>query len=576
MTSSSKKNGQTSKFAVKQLQGEIKDLFAGLIDLSDLDGTRINQDLAFLSRGFAAYAIYSLAGTSPDEAAESVVDGSGDNGIDAIFWNKNDNILWLIQSKWIQKGSGQPEYGSITTFTAGVRNLIEDNLDRPNHKLRDRMEVVERALATVGIKVNLVIAHTGTTGISSASRKCLDDLVKDLNINEGGIDAFGYQVFDKDSAYKFSVENANKLNIETSIGLSNWGRMDDPYTAFYGQVSALDLAKLWLEHKNSLFASNLRDFIGQTKANDAITQTIKEDPTAFWYLNNGVTAICQDVRRTNKGTKRLAGDFACKGISIINGAQTIGSIGRFYEENLEEGEEKLDQVEVFIKLISLEECPDGFGLQITKATNTQNHVENRDFLALDPIQRKLARELKAWDKEKTYFYKRSDEMISDDSSCTLAELTRALACSSNSVELAVIIKRDISEIWGNTASSLYKRLFNNSVSPVQLWRSVEVYRLVREYLDSKSKESKKLKKTTTHADFFITHLVFQKVKDGDVDIFQDGFCAEDYTLFLPKILDNQMDRVQQQLDKLPPSTRLGVFFKNLKKCESLKERIAEM
>ncbi|MEL6493272.1 MAG: AIPR family protein, partial [Cyanobacteria bacterium J06621_3] len=320
-------NSKTSKFAVKQLQGEVKRLFEDLIDLSDLEGTRINKDLAFLSRGFAAYTVYSLAGTSPSEAAESVVDGSGDNGIDAIFWHKGDNILWIIQTKWIQKGTGQPEYSGINTFSTGVKNLIEDNLDRPNYRLHQKKEEVENALATVGVKVNLVISHTGL-GISKVSRKCLEDLAKDLNINEDNSDAFTYQVFDKEAAYKFSVESANKLNIETEVSLCNWGKVDDPYISYYGQVSAIDLAKLWMEHRNSLFASNLRDFIGRTKANDDITQTLKEDPTSFWYYNNGVTAICQNVRRTTKGIKRLNDNFVCKGISIINGAQTIGSIGR--------------------------------------------------------------------------------------------------------------------------------------------------------------------------------------------------------------------------------------------------------
>jgi hypothetical protein len=44
-------------------------------------------------------------------------------------------VLWLIQSKWIQKGSGQPEYSGVNTFATGVRNLINDNLDRPNIKI---------------------------------------------------------------------------------------------------------------------------------------------------------------------------------------------------------------------------------------------------------------------------------------------------------------------------------------------------------------------------------------------------------------------------------------------------------
>ncbi|EKU96932.1 AIPR protein [Leptolyngbya sp. PCC 7375] len=567
-------NSNTSKFAVKQLQGEIKKLFEDLIDLTDLENTRINKEIAFLSRGFAAYTLYSLAGISASEAAESVVDGKGDNGIDAIFWHKSDNILWLVQSKWIQKGAGQPEYSGINTFSTGVRNLIEDNLDRPNYRLFHKKEEAERALATIGVKVNLLIAHTGQ-GISKMSRKCLDDLVQDLNINESDDDAFRYQVFDKDIAYKHAVENANKLNIETEFNLSNWGKMDAPYTAFYGQVSALDLAKLWLEHRNNLFANNLRDFIGRTKANDDINQTLKEDPASFWYFNNGVTILCNDLRRKTKGIKRLNDDFFCKGISIINGAQTIGSIGRFYEENPKDSEENLEQVEVFVKLISLDGCPEDFGVKVTRATNTQNHVEDRDFLALDPIQQKIARELKAWDRSKTYFYKRSAEMVSSETSCTLTEVTKAIACCSSDVKLAAITKKDISEIWSDTSSSLYKRIFNSSVSPIKLWRSVEVYRFVEDYLNLKAKESKMLKKITTHADLFIIHLVFEEINNKHISVFQDDLKSEDYDLLLPSIIESQLENVQQKLEKFPASTRLGIFFKNPNKCTALKREIIE-
>ncbi|MEM9213272.1 MAG: AIPR family protein [Cyanobacteria bacterium P01_F01_bin.150] len=564
-------SNDTQKFAVKQLQGEIKRLFGeDLIDLTDLEGSRVDKATAFLSRGFAAYTLYALAGIGANEAAESIVDGQGDNGIDAIFWHKNDNVLWFIQSKWIKKGTGQPEYKDINNFATGVRNLIEDNLDRPNSRLCQKKEETECALSTFGVKVNIVITHTGQ-GLTKTSRKCLEDLVGDLNTNEDD-EIFSYQLFDKDIAYKTAVENANKLNIEANINLSNWGKMDDP-TAFYGSISALELAELWIKHRNNLFSQNLREFIGQTKANDDITRTLKEDPTSFWYFNNGITALCQEIRRKTKGVKRLNDDFTCKGLSIINGAQTIGSIGRYYREGTDEARENLEQTEVLIKLISLEDCPENFGLDITKASNTQNHVENRDFLALDPIQRKLARELKTWDRNKTYFYKRSDEMISSENSCTLLEATEALVCNNDDLNLVVILKKDVSEFWADTSSSLYKRIFNAGVSPLNLWRSIEVYRSVKKHLQDRSNESKLVNKITIHGNFFLTHLVFHDINQGSINIFQDDIKHEDYELFLPQIIECKLDAVHNQLKRLPSSTRLGIFFKNNKKCTDLKSKI---
>ncbi|MBD2541216.1 AIPR family protein [Coleofasciculus sp. FACHB-SPT36] len=380
-------------------------------------------------------------------------------------------------------------------------------------------------------------------------------------------------MFDKDIAYQAAVENANRLNIEAEFNLSNWGKIDDPHTAFYGQINALELAELWLKHKNKLFAKNLRDFIDQTQANDEIIRTIKEEPSLFWYFNNGVTVLCQELQKKTKGTKRLSDDFFAKGISIINGAQTIGSIGRAYEDDPEDLEEKLEEAQIFIRLISLEKCSDDFGMKITKATNTQNTVESRDFVALDPTQQRLAQELKAWDKDKIYFYKRSAEMVSNENSCTLSEATIALACFNPDLGLSVIAKKDISEIWGDTSSTLYKIIFNNSISSIQLWRVVEVYRIVENELKVRSKESKSFDKIANHANLFILHLVFQSLEEQKINIFNPDFKAEDYELFLPKIITNITNAVHEFMQKEHPSTRIGIFFKSNNKCQELKQKI---
>nr|WP_242047526.1 AIPR family protein [Coleofasciculus sp. FACHB-SPT36] len=330
---------------------------------------------------------------------------------------------------------------------------------------------------------------------------------------------------------------------------------------------------MWLKHKNKLFAKNLRDFIDQTQANDEIIRTIKEEPSLFWYFNNGVTVLCQELQKKTKGTKRLSDDFFAKGISIINGAQTIGSIGRAYEDDPEDLEEKLEEAQIFIRLISLEKCSDDFGMKITKATNTQNTVESRDFVALDPTQQRLAQELKAWDKDKIYFYKRSAEMVSNENSCTLSEATIALACFNPDLGLSVIAKKDISEIWGDTSSTLYKIIFNNSISSIQLWRVVEVYRIVENELKVRSKESKSFDKIANHANLFILHLVFQSLEEQKINIFNPDFKAEDYELFLPKIITNITNAVHEFMQKEHPSTRIGIFFKSNNKCQELKQKI---
>lgn len=52
-----------------------------------------------LSRSLAAFAIANLADLTPPQAAHSIINGGDDNGIDAIYFDRVNNRLWLVQAK---------------------------------------------------------------------------------------------------------------------------------------------------------------------------------------------------------------------------------------------------------------------------------------------------------------------------------------------------------------------------------------------------------------------------------------------------------------------------------------------
>ena len=63
------------------------------------------------------------AGLAASDAAHAVVDGFEDNGIDAIYYDPHEQLLYMVQSKWIQRERG--------TWTAErYRSLFSgDNVD---------------------------------------------------------------------------------------------------------------------------------------------------------------------------------------------------------------------------------------------------------------------------------------------------------------------------------------------------------------------------------------------------------------------------------------------------------------
>ena len=93
------------------------------------------------------------------------------------------------------------------------------------------------------------------------------------------------------------------------------------------------LPTLFAQHGKRLIAANIRAYKGRTEVNDQILETVREEPQHFFYLNNGLTAFCErlevhNLDRANVEAKRIT----AYGLSIVNGAQTLGSLASYFTE----------------------------------------------------------------------------------------------------------------------------------------------------------------------------------------------------------------------------------------------------
>ena len=113
-----------SKLHVRHIASKLQELYKDKIDITDGYNEEEKKTL-FLTRSFAAYSLQILAGVSVETAAMAVVDGRDDNAIDAIYFDKKEKILWLVQSKWIKSGQGEQETGDTSKFKTGVADLID-------------------------------------------------------------------------------------------------------------------------------------------------------------------------------------------------------------------------------------------------------------------------------------------------------------------------------------------------------------------------------------------------------------------------------------------------------------------
>ena len=129
-------------------------------------------------------------------------------------------------------------------------------------------------------------------------------------------------------------------------------------------------------------------------------ETLDEEPDKFYFYNNGISAICTDIfPKFNESGDVVA--FRCQNFSIINGAQTTTTIGR-YKNNL-----KLGEVRLLLKITKAEDYKKEKGLnrKIITFNNSQTVIKASDFRSNDDIQLFLAARLKEFTFKGVHPYK---------------------------------------------------------------------------------------------------------------------------------------------------------------------------
>ncbi len=382
---------------VGHIKNTLNSRFSHLIDLSDVSNSSPEQlEKTRLTRSLAAFCLSELTELEDPSAATCVTDGTGDNGIDAVYFDTSERICYLVQSKWISSGNGSVEVGDIHKFIQGFRDLLDANFDRFNSKMQLHKEQVFAALSDASAKFILVLAYTGEQNLSAEAERPLADLLTEMN---SPTEVMSVRKLNQALLHALVAGSAMADAVDLEIALRHWGVVEQPYLSYYGQVAVSDIVS-WGAAGASLTAKNLRQFRGATDVNESISKTLLNQPANFWYFNNGLTIVCEKLKKKPLGgNNNDLGSFECTGASVVNGAQTVGSI----IEAAKTGPPDLGGARVLVRLVSLEVCPEGFGAELTRAANTQNRIEKRDFAALDPNQKRLRTEL-FLENQKDYAY----------------------------------------------------------------------------------------------------------------------------------------------------------------------------
>ncbi len=552
-----------SALHLTHIQKHVSALFGTLIDTSDLNTIDKEYSFKVLARSLAAYSVHILSGAKPEDIAPFVIDGSDDNGIDCVFYDSQEKIMYFSQSKWIKDGSGEPELGDIKKFTDGIRDLVNLKFDRFNPKLNRHRLLISQVMDDPSTKYNAVIVYTGIQDLSIHGQRTIEDLLTEMN---DASELLKVTVQNQTFLHHSLTEAVSREPINVDIGLKYWGKVDSPQKAFYGQLNASSVADWWASHAGNLFDKNLRSLLGDTDVNEEIRETLEKAPENFWFFNNGITILADKVTKTMTGGGDTDfGTFHCTNISVVNGAQTVSTIGKYATHDLE----RVKKANVHCRVIELGSIPSTLSEQITKTNNRQNRIENRDFVSLDPEQLRIKNDLAI--EGYSYILQRNESLVKTETIFDLTDSTTALACISQNPSLFVQLKREIGKLWEDISKAPYKQLFNPSVSSVYILRAVTIQRRIDQSIDKLLKSGKLPGNqigVLIHGNRMISARLFRDLphtRFSDPIFSIDTFLTTD---FETSILAH-LGKITKEIEANYPNAVIPTFFKNLSKCTKI-------
>lgn len=324
------------------------------------------------SATFLIWFLVNIYNLDKDEAIACVCDEENDKGIDAIYIDSIEEEIHIFQSKY--KMSDNTSIGdSILRDFEGVNSWFsskETVKDLKNSRINAELKAllnhnnIEDIIEDYEIKYNFII--------NAKRDHNTDEYLKvNKNINLwclNRIKDFYHQIsFDPFVKDTFIFNNITSHNV---IKLNN--------NIITLPIKASDLIRLNGISDLSLFNSNVRFGLGNTRVNKSIKKTLSNpnEKDNFIMFHNGISLVCEDFEYDEKSLELKLSNY-----SIVNGAQSTLT---FYNNNslLD------DNIKVMAKIVKTGTNQTLSDL-ITYYSNNQNSISMKDLRSNDKVQVRL-------------------------------------------------------------------------------------------------------------------------------------------------------------------------------------------
>ena len=351
----------TKRFDDQFGQHLVRDFFEELVQINDDESwdSKYGQAFEYICAKY-------LLGIEEAEITDVMIGGSGDNGIDLFYIDKNNNKIIILQAKFGADLNHRISKDSIASF-GSVLERLEGEM-KGNDGFMHAKEQYTEYVNKEGYVVELCFVLAGE--FTEDQDEMISDIKRKYQLNNNSIEFNTYTIMNVLSYFGDITTPRCSLKIKKSEYFQ-----DNDESRMVATVLASDLIEAIKKIKNSVFSLNPRSDLGGSKEiSKSMQKTIKEEANMFWHYNNGISAVCSDF-------KVRESDTLITNLKIVNGHQTISSLERQYGLS--------NDVEVLFRLSKVDNTDQR--KNISKYTNQQNRITLSDLNVEEPEIKSLTK-----------------------------------------------------------------------------------------------------------------------------------------------------------------------------------------
>ncbi len=319
---------------------------------------------------FVAWYLRNIHNLDTFETKDAITDGAGDKQIDAVYIDNQSCTVYIIQGKF---------YGGDVVNAEPLREVLSSwvqikDLPRLQEAANNKLQIkISEMASALEEDYEICFELITTATLTDSAKADLEAFQKELAESET-LQANLVVVDSEMLQFKYDEAlNKNRPYINHEFALEDGKYMELTIGNTKACIAAIplkDCIKIPGIKDGSLFRKNVRQSLGSSnKVNKGIARTIKSDPQDFFFLHNGITAICSSMTIHDNV-------LSVKELNVVNGCQSLSTIF-----SCSESAKKTDNAYIMFRFYEISDTEKADN--ISTSTNSQSAVKARDLRSND-------------------------------------------------------------------------------------------------------------------------------------------------------------------------------------------------